>query len=357
MTRRLQHTILPSVLAFAQSAHSATPRVCCRVLPAMRALAPPASSLASCAARGLCHRRGRATAAARAAGADLTDVVDVTATRTTDVTPGHSALSHRKLSHAPAPRRRPPPLTHPPLLPAPVAVVVLGGNGFVGSAVCRAAVADGSAVTSISRSGTPPGGRVPGVQYEVGDALEPASYARSLQGAAAVVSCVGGFGSNAAMLRVNGAANEAAVAAAKAAGVPRFVFVSVHDYNLPSFVTDNLGYFAGKRAAERAVTAAFGDAGAILRPGFIYGDRTLPNGTVLPLGAVGAPLERALASGGALGAMLKPLASLPGSDVLLAPPVGVDAVGRAAARCAAGRQRGGVYTIGDINLLASAAEV
>ncbi|RVX14410.1 Uncharacterized protein, chloroplastic [Vitis vinifera] len=34
-------------------------------------------------------------------------------------------------------------------------VVVLGGNGFVGSAICKAAVSKGIEVTSLSRSGRP----------------------------------------------------------------------------------------------------------------------------------------------------------------------------------------------------------
>ena len=96
------------------------------------------------------------------------------------------------------------------------------------------------------------------------------------------------------MKRINGDATVAAVATAKAAGVPRFVFVSVHEYNLPSFVTDSIGYFTGKRAAEAAVLSAYGEAGACLQPGFIYGDRVVGASTI-PLGTVGKPLEAALA--------------------------------------------------------------
>ena len=205
-------------------------------------------------------------------------------------------------------------------------------------------------------SGAPPGLTAPwasGVSYVRGDALDGASLATALAGASAVVSCIGGFGDNATMLRVNGDANVAAVAAASAAGVPRFVFVSVHQYNLPGFVTEQLGYFCGKRDAERAVLSTYQATGAVLQPGFIYGDR-LVGAATLPLGAVGEPLERALkaASEGPLGGVLKALAALPASDVVLAPPVAVDAVAAAAVRCATGGAAG-VFDIAGINALAA----
>jgi nucleoside-diphosphate-sugar epimerase len=226
----------------------------------------------------------------------------------------------------------------------------------VGSAVCKACVEAGLPVTSVSRSGAPPGLSAPwmaGVDYKKADCTDAEAMASIMAGAAAVVSCVGGFGSNEAMLRINGTVNEAAVAAAKAAGVPRFVFVSVHRYNVPEALTDAIGYFKGKRGAEKAVLSAYGAAGSVLQPGFIYGDRLV--GTVtLPLGAVGAPLERALrgAAEGPLGGVLKALSALPASDALLAPPVSVDAVAAAALRCATGTASG-VFDIDAINKLAA----
>jgi hypothetical protein len=46
------------------------------------------------------------------------------------------------------------------------------------------------------------------------------------------------------MERICGDATIAGVEAALAAGVPRFVFVSVHDYNIPSALKDQSGYFS-----------------------------------------------------------------------------------------------------------------
>ena len=57
-------------------------------------------------------------------------------------------------------------------------VVVVGGSGFVGSAVCRAAVARGASVFSVSRGGEPTANQVAGsdwakeVTWLKGDALK-----------------------------------------------------------------------------------------------------------------------------------------------------------------------------------------
>jgi hypothetical protein len=40
------------------------------------------------------------------------------------------------------------------------------------------------------------------------------------------------------------------------AGIPKFILISVHDYNLPSFLL-SLGYFTGKRKAESEVLSKF----------------------------------------------------------------------------------------------------
>ncbi|KAJ6502494.1 NAD-binding protein [Mycena sanguinolenta] len=77
-------------------------------------------------------------------------------------------------------------------------LVVVGGNGFIGSAVCRRALAQGFRVTSISSSGRPyrtPKGHTPAwaahVDWRTGDALDPASYAQTLDGTSAVVHTLG----------------------------------------------------------------------------------------------------------------------------------------------------------------------
>lgn len=63
-----------------------------------------------------------------------------------------------------------------------VRVLVLGGNGFVGKALCREAVRKGWQVSSLSRSGAPAeAAQDPDLQqvdWQVGSALDPETYKR-----------------------------------------------------------------------------------------------------------------------------------------------------------------------------------
>ena len=44
------------------------------------------------------------------------------------------------------------------------------------------------------------------------------------------------------------------------AGIPKFVLISVHDYNIPSFLLTS-GYFTGKRKAEAEVLSKYPGSG------------------------------------------------------------------------------------------------
>lgn len=44
------------------------------------------------------------------------------------------------------------------------------------------------------------------------------------------------------------------------AGIPKFILISVHDYNLPSFLLQS-GYFTGKRKAESEVLSKYPGSG------------------------------------------------------------------------------------------------
>lgn len=91
-------------------------------------------------------------------------------------------------------------------------LVVVGGNGHLGSAICKAAVERGIAVKSISRRGTAPihqsssssstgnrrgvretagGSWLSEVEWIKADAMDPDSYRHVLKGAAGVVHTVG----------------------------------------------------------------------------------------------------------------------------------------------------------------------
>lgn len=235
----------------------------------------------------------------------------------------------------------------------PERVVVLGGSGFVGSAICKAAVSNGIEVISLSRSGRPSSSSswVDQVTWVSGDVFY-VNWDEVLLGATAVISTLGGFGSEEQMQRINGEANVIAVTAAKEYGVPKFILISVHDYNIPSFLQTS-GYFTGKRKAESEVLSKYPNSGVVLRPGFIYGKRKV-NGYEIPLDLIGEPLERFLS---AVENFTKPLSSLPASDLLLAPPVSVDDVGLAATNAIKDDDVFGIFTIQQIKEAAAGLRV
>ncbi|BBG95024.1 TBP-associated factor II 15 [Prunus dulcis] len=193
-------------------------------------------------------------------------------------------------------------------------LLVLGGNGFVGSHVCREALDRGLSVASLSRSGRSSlhDPWASNVTWHKGNLLSPESLKDALDGVTSVISCVGGFGSNSYMYKINGTANINAIRAASEQGVKRFVYVSAADF--------------GVRAAETELLTKFPYGGVILRPGFIYGTRSV--GSVkLPLGVIGSPLEM-------LFQHTRPLNQLPLVGPLFTPPVNVTAVANVAVRAA-----------------------
>lgn len=232
-------------------------------------------------------------------------------------------------------------------------LVVLGGSGFVGSAICKAAVAEGIEVISLSRSGRPSDTStwVDQVTWKIGDVFYT-NWDEVLLGATAVVSTLGGFGSEEQMQRINGEANVVSVDAAKEYGIPKFILISVHDYNLPSFLLSS-GYFTGKRKAESQVLSKYPSSGVVFRPGFIYGKRKV-NGLEIPLNLIGEPLEKLLL---ATQNFTRPLNSLPASDLLLAPPVSVDDVALAVVNAVKDDDIFGVFTIEQIKEAAANVKV
>lgn len=232
-------------------------------------------------------------------------------------------------------------------------VVVLGGSGFVGSAICKAAVSKGIEVISLSRSGRPTysGSWVDQVTWISGDVFY-VNWDEVLNGATSVVSTLGGFGSEEQMLRINGEANVVAVNAAKEYGVPKFILISVHDYNLPSFLLSS-AYFTGKRKAESEVLSKYPNSGVVLRPAFIYGKRKV-DGFEIPLDLIGEPAERILR---AIENFTKPLSSIPASDLLLAPPVSVDDLALAVTNAVVDDDFFGIFTIEQIREAAAKVKV
>ena len=101
------------------------------------------------------------------------------------------------------------------------------------------------------------------MDWVAGDALRPETYAHLLPNCLAAISTIGLIStSQEAMLRVNGEANTRVINAAADAGVARFAFISAHDYAFPGDLVLLKGYFQGKRDAEHALAARFGQQGA-----------------------------------------------------------------------------------------------
>mmetsp|Transcript_28096 Transcript_28096/g.47497 ORF Transcript_28096/g.47497 Transcript_28096/m.47497 type:complete len:260 (+) Transcript_28096:79-858(+) len=187
----------------------------------------------------------------------------------------------------------------------PKKIIVFGGNGYIGQNVANRALSLGLEVTSISRSGPPThpiDGYAPGwvnqVTWEKGDVLDFSpcvDWKSVLKEKDGAVSCIGAFGSNEFMEKLNGHANVNIAKLSSEAGLKNLVFISADGDHVPSFILP--GYFNGKRLADQAVSKYFRGAGVILKPGFVHGPRKIGSIT-LPLHWVGRPLEWLLCSTG-----------------------------------------------------------
>ena len=156
-------------------------------------------------------------------------------------------------------------------------LVVAGGNGFIGSEICRIAVQNGHEVAAFGRTGRPDltPARHPWVQdveWRAADVFAVDTWQDLLEGADALVHSIATIREaperNVTFERVNGESVLHAAQAAEDAGVEGFVFLSVRDA-LP-FVSGR--FLAAKRRAERELTEQY-DAlrSVVLRPNLVYG--------------------------------------------------------------------------------------
>ncbi|KAK4435715.1 putative protein, chloroplastic [Sesamum alatum] len=205
-------------------------------------------------------------------------------------------------------------------------LLVLGGNGFVGSHICKEALNRGLTVASLSRSGKSSiqESWANSVIWHQGNLFSTDSWKDALKGVTSIISCVGGFGSNSEMYKINGTANINAIRAASEEGVKRFVYISAADFGVVNYLLK--GYYEGKRAAETELLTRYPYGGVILRPGFIHGTRHVGS-MKLPLSVIGSPLEMVLQHA-------KALTQVPLVGPLLTPPVSVNAVAKVAVRAA-----------------------
>jgi nucleoside-diphosphate-sugar epimerase len=160
-------------------------------------------------------------------------------------------------------------------------VMVLGGRGFVGSAVVRQLLARGDTeVVIASRSASvAPGGKGP-VQIAV-DSRDVAGMAKALAGIDAVINCVTGDGPSIA----HGA--DALAKAALQSGKPRIVHLSTMSVyggatgviTEQASLRDELGWYGQAKIQAEAHMNAYAEQGGqvvTLRPGVVIGSGSAP---------------------------------------------------------------------------------
>ena len=146
-------------------------------------------------------------------------------------------------------------------------VLVLGGTGFVGSQIVQLLreVDNGCTVVSTSRNGRD------GTYALDVTQMTPKTVAATVQelaaGCVAVVSCIGAIGTDHDDLTIN-AATAAAAEGAKAAGVQRFVYITVAP-EVQEFARDVKylqDYLQGKSISRQAVLRLFGEQAILVEP-------------------------------------------------------------------------------------------
>ena len=152
-------------------------------------------------------------------------------------------------------------------------LLVVGGSGFIGRAICRRAVAAGHEVRSVSRSGRPEdaaGRWVDDVEWTSADLFSPHMWRDRLRSVDAVVHSVGIAHENpqegVTFERVNGDSTIITALEAERAGVDTYVFLS----SAANYPTARRAYLQSKRRAERAIENLNMET-VVLRPGAVYG--------------------------------------------------------------------------------------
>ena len=171
----------------------------------------------------------------------------------------------------------------------PGPVLLVGATGDLGGRTLRALRARGKRVRALVRPGSDVGPvSMDGVEVVRGDMLDPASLAPAMQGVSAVVSTAIGYSrrKKGDSLRTDVEGNRNVADAAKQAGVPRFVFLSILACDQALLVP----HFWAKKMTEDYLEGR-GLPFVALRPGAFLGApsgrfrdwmlRSLQNGTVM----------------------------------------------------------------------------
>jgi hypothetical protein len=210
-------------------------------------------------------------------------------------------------------------------------ILVLGGTGFVGSRVVQQLQDRGYSVISTSRDG-----RDGTVQFDATSSTDVTKQIEQLsQGCSAVISCIGSIGTPNDQT-VNSATG-LAVAGAKAAGVDRFVYISVAPEVKEWAQTFEFlkPYMVGKSFSMDAVTSNFGSNSILIEPTFIHGGDKFQVNPPRVAGFYGSFIEGLLSSG-----FFRAAANIAPEGfikIALEPPISVDVVASAAVAGALGK--------------------
>jgi uncharacterized protein YbjT (DUF2867 family) len=165
-------------------------------------------------------------------------------------------------------------------------LVVLGGNGFIGTEICRIAVQNGHEVAALGRTGRPAltPARHPWTQevtWRAADVFEPDTWRDLLDDADAVVHSIATIQEDpdrgVTFDRMNAESVLLAADEAMEAGADAFVFLSVRDK--PPVVPHD--FLAAKRRAERTLHEQYSELRTVsLRPNLVYGPQKTGTATL-----------------------------------------------------------------------------
>lgn len=152
-------------------------------------------------------------------------------------------------------------------------VLVLGGSGFVGRAVCRELLKAGCAqVSSINRAGAPAAAQdlQSTVNWIKSDATKKDAY-RSLSQIDTLVHCIGILTEKPDTSFHSASFETLKTALNSLPNLKRVAYVSAADFGLPSRLFLSPKYMEAKRAAEESLLQNENLSVVIARPGFMFG--------------------------------------------------------------------------------------
>jgi uncharacterized protein YbjT (DUF2867 family) len=213
-------------------------------------------------------------------------------------------------------------------------IAVAGGSGFIGRAIVRRLAAiSGLAVRVLTRDSEKARARIAiegKVDFVAADVNDPARLATAVAGADTIVNAVQFDGypiekpsRGLTFNRIDYGGTVALIAAAKAAGVANFIYIS----GAAADERSSNPAFRAKGRAERALREA-ALAFTILRPSLVYG-----------------PEDRVV-NGLAKAIRITPLMVVPGSGQQKLRPLLVDDLAACVALAVGGRGRNGIYELG-----------